>query len=235
MLTCTGVFYRAKVLLLSVALSISRCSHFKVVLTHFTMASNTVKHSGRRQGLAPEEDGLGVCLICQDDFSVEELQRLRRTECCRTLFHRRCFREMIECTSICTACRFEMQPKNPRTLELPEDDSLEVFVGDLEAEERFAVMGTGTFATSQFQSTLLEDIHEYYRGGLPAPHIPSSAFWPILPYFIPEHYIFTYLTAIKSFSQMYVGRTLYLHGFVCIPISVAVCQRMYEIFLADMP
>ena len=72
--------------------------------------------------------------------------------------------------------------------------------------EHLAVMGTGTFATSQFQSTLLEDIHEYYRGGLPAPHIPSSAFWSILPYFIPEHYIFTYLTAIETFSQMYVGR-----------------------------
>ena len=44
------------------------------------------------------------------------------------------------------------------------------------------------------------------------------------------------LTAIETF-QLYVGRTLYLHGFVCmpIPISIAVRQSVYEIFLANMP
>ena len=95
----------------------------------------------------------------------------------------------------------------------------------------------GTFTTSRFQEQVLDDIREYHCTGLPAPHRPGSLFWSILPYFIPEHYFFTYLTAIETFSQLYIGRTLYLHGFVClpIPISVAVRQSIYEIFLANMP
>ena len=76
-----------------------------------------LRQSRRIQHLAPEDDGLGVCLICQDDFQIGELQRLRRTECCRTLFHLHCFREMVERTSSCAACRHEMEPENPRPLE----------------------------------------------------------------------------------------------------------------------
>ena len=83
---------------------------------------------------------------------------------------------------------------------------------------------------------VIEDIHKYHHIGLPTPHIPGSALWSILPYFIPEQYFSTYLTAIETFSQMYVGHTMYLHSFVCmpIPISVVACQSMYETFLANM-
>ena len=102
------------------------------------MASNTPRSSRRLQGLAPEEDGLGVCLICQGDFSVEELQRLRRTECCRTLFQLRCFQEMNSRTSSCAACRFELEPDNPRALELAEED-LEVLIADLDELPRFQI------------------------------------------------------------------------------------------------
>ena len=76
-----------------------------------------------------------------------------------------------------------MEPDNPRPLEMPLDDSF--VLDDL-------VMGNtqGTFTTSRFQAQVLEDIREYSRTGLPSPHRPGSTFWPILPYFMREHYFF---------------------------------------------
>ena len=56
------------------------------------MASNTLRRSRRVQGLASEAEGVGLCLICQGDFNVEELQRLHRAVCYGSLFHRPCYR-----------------------------------------------------------------------------------------------------------------------------------------------
>ena len=182
------------------------------------------KRSSRRLlGLAPQENGLGVCLICQADFRIEELQRLRRTDCCQALFHRRCFRDMMERSSCCPACRHEHESENPRALKLPEDIGFELEEADL----RILILGDpqGTFVTLRFQVQVSEEINEYRQNGLPAPHRPGSAFRPILPYFIPKHYFFTNLTAIESFSQMYVGDTLYLHGFVVMPVSISIAVR----------
>ena len=79
--------------------------------------------SRRLRGLAPEEDVLGVCLICQGDFSIDELQWLHCTICCGTLFHQRCFQERNARTSSCAVCRYEHKPENPQALEVPLDIS----------------------------------------------------------------------------------------------------------------
>ena len=133
-------------------------------------------------------------MICQADFKIGELQRLRRTDCCRTLFHRRCFQEIVARTSSCSACRHEMERGNPSALELPEE-YLEVLIADLDELPRFQILGNtrGMFEANSFQALVLEDIHKNRRIGLPVPYRPGSTFWPILPYFIPEHYFFTYL------------------------------------------
>ena len=104
---------------------------------------------------------------------------------------------------------------------------------------RFALLGNtqGIFEVNRFQAMVFEDIDDYRRVGLPRPHRPGSPFWPIVPYFIPEHCFFTYLSAIETFTQMHVGSMVYLHGFVCLPtpVTVVVRQSIYEIFLANIP
>ena len=83
---------------------------------------------------------------------------------------------------------------NQKTLELPEE--LDLIEADLEeAELQLLVFNDpeGTFATMRFQAQVSEEIHDYRFRGLPVPHRPGSPFWTILPYFIPEHYCFTYL------------------------------------------
>ena len=190
-----------------------------------------LRRSRRLQKLQPEETNLGVCSICQDDFSVDVLHRLRRTDCCEALFHRCCFNQMLTHTSRCPACRHENEPENPRALELPDD--LE------EAELQLLMFNDpeGTFTTIRFQAQVSEEIRDYRFRGLPVPHRPDSPFWHILPYFIPEHYFFSYLYAIEQFTQIYVGNTMYMHGFVVLPLapSTAVRQTFYEIFLANLP
>jgi len=101
---------------------------------------------------------------------------------------------MVEHTSSSAACRHEMEPENQRPLDVPLDDSL-VLLDDLKL--RFLVMGNlqGTFATSRFQE---QELKQNCRTGLPTPHRLGSFFWSISPYFIPEHYFFTYLTAIET-------------------------------------
>ena len=138
------------------------------------------------QELQPEETDLGLCLICQGDFSVDLLHRLSRTECCEMLFRPRCFSQMLTHTSRCPACRHENEPENPRALELPDDlDLVEV---DLEeAESQLLVFNDpeGAFATIRFQAQVSEEIHDYRFRGLPVLYRPGSPFWHILPYFIP--------------------------------------------------
>ena len=64
------------------------------------MAFSSLRRSCRLQQLAPEEDSLGVCFICQEEFLVEQLSRLHRTACCHIVMHRRSYEEMIARTSI---------------------------------------------------------------------------------------------------------------------------------------
>lgn len=66
------------------------------------------------------------------------------------------------------------------------------------------------------------------RIGLPSPH--RSPLWQVLPYFIPEHSFFTLLYAIETFTQIYVHNTMYLQGFVRLPIPVTsrVRQSIYQ-------
>ena len=154
------------------------------------------------------------------------------------MFHRQCYQEMFARTSNCAGCHHEMEPENPRALEMPEDNvSLEVLVDDFKKPIRFAINTEGMFTLSRFQALVLEDIAYYRREGLPNPHRPGTPFWNILPYFIPEHCFFTYLSGIETFTQMYVDSTMYLHGFVSLPtpVTVVACQSMYEIFLANIP
>ena len=125
-------------------------------------------------------------------------------------------------TSSCAGCHHEMEPENPCALELPEDNvSLEVVIGD-EEPIRFAILGNtqGMFGVSHFEA-----IDHNRHMGLPCPHRPSPSFWSILPYFIPGHCFFTYLSEIETFTQMYVGSTMYLHRFVCIPTPITMVIR----------
>ena len=217
-----------KVCIVTAALNLSQT--FSVIMA--------LRRSRRLQQLQPEETNLGVCLICQGDFTIEVLHRLRKSDCCETLFHRCCFSQMMEHTSRCPACRHEHEPENPRALELPDDLDL-IEADSEEAELQLLIVNDpqGTFATLRFQAQVSEEIYEYRSRGLPVPHRLGSPFWPILPYFIPEHYFFTYLSAIESFSQIYVGNTMYIHGFVVLPVplSIVVRQSFYENFLANMP
>ena len=45
-----------------------------------------LRRSLRLQQLQPEETNLGICLICQADFTIEVLHHLRKSDCCETLF-----------------------------------------------------------------------------------------------------------------------------------------------------
>ena len=113
-----------------------------------------LRRSRRLQQLQPEETNLGVCLICEGDFSVDVLHHLRKADCCETLFHRRCFNQMPTHTSRCPACRHENEPENPRALELPGE--LHLIEADLEeAELQLLVFNDpeGTLATVALPGT----------------------------------------------------------------------------------
>ena len=138
---------------------------------------------------------------------------------------------MIECTSSCAACRFETEPANPSALELAEED-IQVLIADLEELPRFQILGNtrGMFETNRFQALVLEEINEYRCVGLPFPHRPGSTFWSNVPFFIPEHGFFTLLYTTETFTLIYVHNTMYLHGFVRLPIlfTSRVRQSIYQ-------
>ena len=141
-------------------------------------------------------------------------------------------------TSSCATCRFEQEPGNPREIELAKED-LEVLIADLDELPRFQFLENmrDMFETNRSQALVSEYTNEYRHVGLPCPHCRGSPFWQVLPYFIPGHRFFTLLSAIETFTQMYVGSTMYLHGFSCLPIPVTkvVHQIFTNFFLANMP
>ena len=136
-----------KVCVVTAALNLSQT--FSVIMA--------LRRSRRLQQLQPEETNLGVCLICQGDFTIEVLHRLSKSDCCETLFHRCCFSQMMEHTSRCPACRHEHEPENPRALELPDDLDL-IEADSEEAELQLLIVNDpqGTFATLRFQAQVSE-------------------------------------------------------------------------------
>ena len=86
---CMGVLKQAKFLLLSLVQSNFMCCPCSL-LKRFIMTSNLPRRSRHLQNLAPEEDSLGTCFICQDKFRIEQLSHLQKTDCCRVLLHRHC-------------------------------------------------------------------------------------------------------------------------------------------------
>ena len=144
---------------------------------------------------------------------------------------------MLTHTSRCPACWHENEPENPRALELPEEFDLEADLEEAELQLLVFSDPEGTFVTMRFHGQFLVEITNYRFSGLPIPHRPGSPFWHILPYVIPEQYFFTYFYAIERFIQIYVGDTLYMHGFVVLPLpfSTSVRQSFSEIFLGNLP
>ena len=182
-----GYFSEQKVSLLSLALSISHCSHsvFKtVVLNRFTIASNALRRSRRLRGQAPEEDKLGVCFICQDEFNMEQLSRLQQTACCGVLMHCRCHEEMVARTSICGNCIHDTFPGNTRALALDLENSL---------EEPHHLLWLGTNLIEEVSRKL----NEYRQFGLPNPHRRDSRLWSLLPFDILDVILFEYLASLK--------------------------------------
>ena len=110
-----GEFEWAKFLLLSLVQSNFTCCPCSL-LKRFIMASNLPRRSRRLQNLAPEEDSLGACFICQDEFWIKQLLYLQKTDCCQVLLHRHCLAKMVAQTSICRNCRQDRTPENTRTL-----------------------------------------------------------------------------------------------------------------------
>ena len=147
------------------------------------MASNTLRRSRRLRGQAPEEDKLGVCFICQDEFNVEQLSRLQQTACCGVLMHRRCHEEMVAQTSICGNCRHERSPRNTRALALDPENGL---------EEPHHLLWPGTYLIEEVSCEL-----EYRQFGLPNPHRRDSRLWSLSPSDILDVILFKYLASLK--------------------------------------
>ena len=150
-----GGIKRAKFLLLSLVQSNFTCCPCSL-LKRFIMTSNVPRHSRRLQNLAPEEDSLGACFIWQDEFQIEQLLHLQKTDCCRVLLHCHCLAEMFARTSICGNCR-DRTPGNTRTLPLNEDSDLE----EMQTGNHFFWPGTYLLT-------------EYRQFGLPNPHRRDS-------------------------------------------------------------
>ena len=133
------------------------------------------------QNLAPEEDSLGACFICQDKFHINQLPRLRRTDCFRVLMHSRCLEEILNRSSICGHCRQDRTPQKKRTLPLDEE----------EPEKSWFGPGTIVFML-RLQRTVFDEIGRYRRNGLPNPHRHASHVWNSLPFDIPDFYLLEY-------------------------------------------
>jgi len=87
------------------------------------------------------------------------------------------------------------------------------------------------------QMRVSDDINYYRQFGLLNPHTPGSRFWSSLPYDIPKHYLFDYLSKIETFTRTYPGATMYLYGLAILPIPVTASVRQYvcEILLTSLP
>ena len=119
----------------------------------------SLRRSRRLQHLAPEEDSLGACFICQDDFKIEQLPGLQRTICCKALMHRRCLNVMVIRTSICGNCRNDSTPDHTRALPVDEVQPGNFWFGP----------GIDDFIL-RLQHLVTREISEYRQFGLANPH-----------------------------------------------------------------
>ena len=223
---CVGVLKREKFLLLSLVQSNFTCCPCSL-LKRFIMTSKLPRRSRRLQNLAPEEDSLGVCFICQDEFRIEQLSRLQKTDCCRVLLHRHCLAEMVARTSICGNCRRDRTPGNTRTLPMIEDSDLE----EMQAGNYF--FSPGTYLIGEVS----RELNEYRQFGLPNPHRQDSQLWPLLPFDIADDILFEYLALIDDFIHEESGEIMFIHGFIVLPVpaTVEVRHAFYDYFLMNIP
>jgi len=165
----------------------------------------SLRRSRRLKNLAPEEDSLGACFICQDEFGIDQLPCLRRTDCCRVLIRSCCLEEIMNRTSICGNWRSDRTPQE-RTLPLDEE------------EPENSLFGPGTIVFMlRLQRTVFDEISHYRRNGLPNPHRPPSPPWNSLPFDISDFYLLEYPSNIEDFFHEEPGETMYLHSFVVWP------------------
>ena len=190
-----------------------------------SMAFSSLRRSRRLQHLAPEEDSLGACFICQDEFRVEQLSRLRRTACCHVLMHRRCYEEMITRTSICGICRNDQTPEATRTLSLNEAADLEDLQGVL--------FLPGSYLVEEVSHELVN----YRQFGLPNPHRQNSFLWSLLPFDMADEILFEYLALIDNFIHKEFDEIMYIHGSVVLPVpaTTQVRHAFYNHFLINIP
>ena len=186
----------------------------------------SLRSSRRLQGQETEEDGLGCCFLCQEDFQIEQLPRLQRTICCKVLMHRSCLNEMVSHTSICGNCRSDSTPDHTRALPVNEEQPGNFWFGP----------GIDNFIV-RLQHQVTREINEYRQFGLANPHRQGSQFWVNLPFDISDDILFEYLSKIEEFILEQPGETMFLHGFVVLPVEVSTEVRhcFYDLFLMNIP
>ena len=148
------------------------------------------------------KDSLGACFIRQDEFRIDQLPHLRRTDCCRVLMHSHGLEEMLNRTSIRGNYRQERTLQDTTTLPLDEE----------EPENSLSGPGSTVFMLC-LQRTVFDEIGHYRRNSLPNPHGRASPLWNSLPFDSPDFYLL-------EFACEEPGETMYLHGFVVLPTPV---------------
>lgn len=80
-------------------------------------------------------------------------------------------------------------------------------------------------------------LNEYRQFGLPNPHRRDSRLWPLLPFDIPDDILFEYLALIDDFIYKESGETMFIHGFVVLPVPVTaeVRQAFHLLFILNIP
>ena len=90
----------------------------------------------------------------------------------------------------------------------------------------------------RLQRTVLDAMGSIRPNGMPPnTHRRGSSLWNHLPFYIPDSYLFVYLRHIDEFILDQPGRTMYLHGFVVLPVPVTteVRHSFYDLFLMNIP
>ena len=148
------------------------------------------------------KDSLGACFIRQDEFRIDQLPHLRRTDCCRVLMHSHGLEEVLNRTSIRGNYRQERTLQDTTTLPLDEE----------EPENSLSGPGSTVFMLC-LQRTVFDEIGHYRRSGLPNPHHCVTPLWNSLLFNILDFYLL-------EFACEEPGETMYLHGFVVLPTPV---------------
>ena len=92
---------------------------------------------------------------------------------------------------------------------------------------------TGTYLIGEVS----RELHEYRQFGLPNPHRQDSQLWSLLPFDISDDILFEYLALIDDFIHEESGETMFIHGFVVLPVpaTVEVRQAFYLLFILNIP